>query len=137
MKQHLAATALSATLATTAPALADDRTFPVAVPPVSTSDMQAVSPALVKYTVATLLGDLWKRPGLSPRDRSVVTLSALVARNQTVELAVHLNLALDNGVKPSEISEVITHLAFYSGWGERHCRRRQRQGRLGRPRDWS
>jgi 4-carboxymuconolactone decarboxylase len=63
-----------------------------------------------------LVGDLWKRPGLSPRDRSVVTVAALIARDQTVELPYHLGLALDNGVKPAEISEIITHLAFYTGW---------------------
>src|SRR5712664_3485603 len=49
--------------------------------------------------------------------RSIVTLAALIARNQTTQMAYYLNLALDNGVKPSEISEIITHLAFYSGWG--------------------
>ena len=62
------------------------------------------------------MGDLWKRAGLSPRDRSIVTVSALIARDQTVELLYYLNLALDNGVKPAEISEIITHLAFYTGW---------------------
>ena len=80
------------------------------------NDIQAVSPALAQYTTDTLLGNLWKRPQLSPRDRSIVTLSVLIARNQTVELPYYLNLALDNGVKPAEISEIITHLAFYSGW---------------------
>lgn len=75
-----------------------------------------VAPALEKYAQSTLLGDVWKRPGLSVRDRSVVTLAALIARNQTVEMAYYLNVALDNGVKPAEISEIITHLAFYSGW---------------------
>ena len=79
-------------------------------------DVRAVSPALEQYTESRLLGDLWKRPDLSPRDRSIVTLAALIARNQTTQMAYYLNLALDNGVKPSEISEVITHLAFYSGW---------------------
>ena len=64
-----------------------------------------------------MLGDVWKRPGLSLRDRSIVTLAALIARNQTVEMANYLSLALDNGVKPAEVSEIITHLAFYSGWG--------------------
>jgi 4-carboxymuconolactone decarboxylase len=59
---------------------------------------------------------VWKRPGLSPRDRSIVTLAALVARNQTIELRRYIALALDSGVKPIEISELITHLAFYSGW---------------------
>jgi 4-carboxymuconolactone decarboxylase len=62
------------------------------------------------------MGDLWKRPDLSPRDRSIVTMAALIARNQAIELPYHFNLALDNGVKPGEISEIITHLAFYSGW---------------------
>ena len=56
-------------------------------------------------------------PGLNPRDRSIVTLAALITRNQTAEMPNYLNLALDNGVKPSEISEIITHLAFYAGWG--------------------
>jgi 4-carboxymuconolactone decarboxylase len=79
-------------------------------------DLRAVAPALEKYGQTVVIGDLWKRPGLQPRDRSIVTIAALIARNQTVELAYHLGLALDSGVKPSEISEIITHLAFYSGW---------------------
>ena len=61
------------------------------------------------------LVELWKRPGLTPRDRGMITIAALIARNQTVETPYHFNLALDNGVKPREISEIITHLAFYSG----------------------
>lgn len=80
-------------------------------------DMRTVAPALEKYTQERLLGDVWKRPGLAPRDRGIVTLAALIARNQTIEMRYYLNLALDNGVKPREISEIITHLAFYSGWG--------------------
>jgi 4-carboxymuconolactone decarboxylase len=80
-------------------------------------DVRAVAPALEKYRDNTVLGDVWKRPGLGPRDRSIVTLAALVARNQTAEMPFYLGLALDNGVKPAEISELITHLAFYSGWG--------------------
>src|SRR5262249_48297449 len=59
---------------------------------------------------------LWKRPGLSARDRSLITVAVLIARNETIEMPYYFNLALDNGVKASEISEVITHLAFYSGW---------------------
>ena len=87
-------------------------------PPVPTlDDLRAVSPALAHNTESTLLGEVWKRPGLSPRDRSLVTLAVLISKQQTVELAYHLNLALDNGVKPAEISETINHLAFYSGWG--------------------
>jgi 4-carboxymuconolactone decarboxylase len=76
-----------------------------------------VSPALERYTNDTVRGDLWKRPDLSSRDRSIVTLAALLARNQTVELPYYLDLALDSGVKPGEVSEIITHLAFYCGWG--------------------
>lgn len=88
------------------------------VPPIpSLDDMRAVSPTLAHNTESMLLGEVWKRPGLSPRDRSLVTLAVLISKQQTVELAYHLNLALDNGVKPSEISEVINHLAFYTGWG--------------------
>ena len=79
-------------------------------------DVRAVSPALEHYTKGPLLDGLWKRPELSPRDRSVVTVAALIARIQTIEMPFHFALALDNGVKASELSEIITHLAFYSGW---------------------
>src|ERR1700730_17180974 len=79
-------------------------------------DVRKVAPALEAYTQSRLVGDVWKRPDLAPRDRSIVTLAALIARNQTIEMPFHVNLALDNGVKPREISEIITHLAFYSGW---------------------
>jgi 4-carboxymuconolactone decarboxylase len=79
-------------------------------------DVRQVAPPLAVYTQNRLLGDVWKRPGLAPRDRSIVTLAALIARNQTIEMPYHFNLAFDNGVKPREISEIITHLAFYAGW---------------------
>jgi 4-carboxymuconolactone decarboxylase len=79
-------------------------------------DVRAVSPALVYYTKGPLLDGLWKRPELSPRDRSVITVAALIARIQTIEMPFHFALALDNGVKVSELSEIITHLAFYAGW---------------------
>jgi 4-carboxymuconolactone decarboxylase len=74
-----------------------------------------VAPALEKYAHGPLV-ELWKRPGLTPRDRGMITIAALIARNQTIEMPYHFNLALHNGVKPREISEIITHLAFYSGW---------------------
>ena len=80
------------------------------------NEIRRVAPALEKYTQGRLLGEVWKRPGLAPRDRSIVTLAALIARNQTIEMPYYLNLALDNGVEPREMSEIITHLAFYSGW---------------------
>ena len=88
-----------------------------ALPPVPTlKDVRMVAPAFAKYTEGPLLDGLWKRPDLSPRDRGIITVAALVARNQTIEMPCHFNRALDNGVKPSELSEIITHLAFYSGW---------------------
>lgn len=83
----------------------------------SQEDLPMVAPALERYTQETLLGGVWTRPGLSARDRSIVTLAALIARNQTIALPFHLGLALDSGVTPREVSEIITHLAFYSGWG--------------------
>jgi len=85
-------------------------------PVLSNEDVRQVAPQLAAYTQDRLLGDVWKRPGLAPRDRSIVTLAALIARNQTIEMPYHFALALDNGVKPREISEIITHLAFYAGW---------------------
>lgn len=79
-------------------------------------NVSMVVAALDKYRQDTLFAQVWQRPGLSARDRSVVTLAALIARNQTVEMPFYFNLALDNALKPKEISEIITHLAFYSGW---------------------
>jgi 4-carboxymuconolactone decarboxylase len=81
----------------------------------TSNDVRAVSPALEYYRKGPL-DRLWKRPDLSPRDRSVITVSSLIARIQTIEMPFHFALALDNGVKASELSEIITHLAFYAGW---------------------
>ena len=80
----------------------------------SPNDIRMVAPALERYTQDPLLGGVWKRPGLTPRDRSIVTLAAVIARNQTIEMPYYVNLALDSDVKPREISEMITH-RFYSG----------------------
>lgn len=80
-------------------------------------DVRSVSPALERYATDKLAGDLWKRPGLSARDRSVITIAAVITRDQSILLPEQLSLALDNGVKPAELSEIITHLAFYAGWG--------------------
>ena len=79
-------------------------------------DIQAVSPALASYTQKSISNDLWKRPGLTRRDRSMVTVAALIARIQTIGMLHYFNIALDCGVKPSELSEIVTHLAFYTGW---------------------
>ena len=83
----------------------------------SPEDIRHVAPALERYRQDLVGGSLWKRPGLSRRDRSIVTVAALIARNQPLAMTDQFTLALDNGVRPGELSEVITHLAFYSGWG--------------------
>ena len=90
-------------------------------------EIRTVSPALAKYTQSSIGDDLWKRPDLSPRDRSIVTVAALIARNQTIGMLHYFNLALDHGVKPGELSEIITHLAFYSGWSNAFPRSRLRK----------
>lgn len=74
------------------------------------------APALADYTDKVLFGDVWKRPGLSPRDRSLITVASLVALYRTNELPFHLGKALDNGVTRDELIELFTHLAFYAGW---------------------
>lgn len=89
----------------------------------TSDDLRAAAPALDRYATTTLAG-LWKRPGLSPRDRSLVTVPALIARQHTAEMAFHMTLALDNGGKPGELSETITYLASYSGWGNADGRSR-------------
>jgi 4-carboxymuconolactone decarboxylase len=78
--------------------------------------MQAVAPYLVELSGKVLFGDIWQRPGLSPRDRSLATCTVLIGRFRTEELRWHLGRALDNGVTREEIGELITHLAFYYGW---------------------
>ena len=119
----LAAAATASLLAPITPSLAQAdgaNTMPgtdVLPPTLTRDDVRTVAPALERYGRETLLGKLWRRPDLSPRDRSLVTLSALIARNQAAELPRYVELALDSGVKPGEISEIITHLAFYAGWG--------------------
>jgi 4-carboxymuconolactone decarboxylase len=76
----------------------------------------AVAPGIVQYTTDVLFHDLWLRPGLAPRDRSLVTISALIASGQVAQIPYHLNRAMDNGLTQAQAAEVITHLAFYAGW---------------------
>jgi 4-carboxymuconolactone decarboxylase len=75
-----------------------------------------VAPALADYTDKILFGDVWERPNLSPRDRSLVTISCLISLYRHNELPFHLKKALENGVTKEEIIETVTHLAFYGGW---------------------
>lgn len=75
-----------------------------------------VAPALAEVTDNVLFDNIWKRPGLKSRDRSLVTITSLISLYRINELPYHLKLAMQNGVTRDEIIEVITHLAFYSGW---------------------
>jgi 4-carboxymuconolactone decarboxylase len=74
------------------------------------------APKLAQLTDDVLFGDVWARPELSPRDRSLVTVAALIANGNTEQLAGHLKRARDNGLAEAEIAEAIIHLAFYAGW---------------------
>jgi 4-carboxymuconolactone decarboxylase len=78
--------------------------------------MGDIAPKLAELTDNVLFGDVWERPGLAKRDRSLVTISALIAMNRPDQLRSHLALARQNGVTETEIVESITHLAFYAGW---------------------
>jgi 4-carboxymuconolactone decarboxylase len=82
----------------------------------ATAAMQAIAPDLGRYTDDVLFGDVWLRPGLPPRDRSLLSVTALVVKGSTGPLERHITRALNNGVKPREIVGLITHLAFYVGW---------------------
>ena len=74
------------------------------------------APKMVQLTDDVLFGDVWKRPGLSPRDRSLVTVAVLAATYRPDQLTSHLRRALANGLTQDELVEALTHLAFYAGW---------------------
>ncbi len=88
----------------------------MANPSSSKGKARAVVPKLVEIIDSTVYGDVWERPELSKRDRSLITVAALVGMRQTDQLRSHLEKALDNGVTASEISELLTHVAFYAGF---------------------
>jgi len=75
-----------------------------------------IAPALGRYTDDVLFGEVWERPELSKRDRSLITVTTLIALYRVNELPFHLRRALKNGVTRDELIETITHLAFYAGW---------------------
>ncbi|MEV0590652.1 carboxymuconolactone decarboxylase family protein [Nonomuraea cavernae] len=74
------------------------------------------APKLVELTDGVLFDDVWERDELSPRDRSLVTITALAALYRTDQIEFHLRKGLDNGLTKDELVEAITHLAFYAGW---------------------
>lgn len=109
MKYIAASIAISALAATAVEAQEERRKI---APPA----VYDVAPGLGHFTDDVLFGEVWERTELPSRDRSLVTLSAIVSTGKTAQIGAHVSRALDNGVKPGEIGELITHLAFYSGW---------------------
>src|ERR1700683_1704336 len=90
-----------------------------ATPPKPSSPIEklrSIVPKLIDLTEKVVFGDVWERPGLSKRDRSLITVAALLALYRPEQLPPHLGRALQNGVTKDELGELITHLAFYSGW---------------------
>jgi 4-carboxymuconolactone decarboxylase len=83
---------------------------------VSGKQVGPVTPGLHRFTTDILFRDLWLRPDLAPRDRSLVTVGALIASGQVAQIPYHLNRAMDNGLTRAQAAEVVTHLAFYAGW---------------------
>jgi 4-carboxymuconolactone decarboxylase len=75
-----------------------------------------IAPKLAELTDDVLFGDIWARPGLAPRERSIATVSVLIVLNRTEQLPFHLRRARDNGLTAAQLAELITHLAFYGGW---------------------
>jgi len=87
-----------------------------APPSASRDKVRDVVPKLIDMTEKVVYGDVWEREGLSKRDRSLITVAALVAMGRERQMTGHIQRALDNGVTREELSELITHLALYSGW---------------------
>ena len=79
-------------------------------------DLKAVAPEFAKLTQDLLFGDIWQRPELSPRDRSLITVTCLVALNRIEQIDFHLKKAFENGLTKEELVAAITHIAFYAGW---------------------
>lgn len=91
----------------------------MSTPPSASSarrEVRQVAPKLIELTETVLYGDVWERPGLSKRDRSLITVAALIAMYRGDQLPVHIERALANGVTREEFGELITHIAFYAGW---------------------
>ncbi len=82
----------------------------------ATDDLKAIAPEFAQLTQDFLFGDIWKRPGLSQRDKSLITVTCLVALNRIEQVEFHLKKALENGLTKEELVAAITHIAFYAGW---------------------
>src|SRR5271169_5336616 len=82
----------------------------------ATDDLKAIAPEFAQLNQDFLFGDIWKRPGLSQRDKSLITVTSLVALNRIEQVEFHLKKALENGLTKEELVAAITHIAFYAGW---------------------
>jgi len=98
------------------PGMENPHPQPIYTSSLTSPNFGTVSPGLVQNTTDFLFRDLWLRPALSPRDRSLVTVSALIANGQTGQITYHLGRAMDNGLTQEQASETLTHIAFYAGW---------------------
>jgi len=85
-------------------------------PSAARDQVRNIVSGLIDLRERVLFGEVWERPGLSKRDRSLITCATLIALGREKQLVGHLQRALDNGLTKNELSEVITHLAFYAGW---------------------
>ncbi|MGZ3775774.1 MAG: carboxymuconolactone decarboxylase family protein [Pseudobdellovibrionaceae bacterium] len=83
-------------------------------------DISQLAPEFQKLTTDMLFGDIWKRPGLNQRDKSLITVTILAATNRIEQIDYHLGLALKNGVNKEELVATLTHVAFYAGWPSAH-----------------
>ncbi|SFJ70985.1 4-carboxymuconolactone decarboxylase [Bosea sp. OK403] len=113
----VAAAGLFAAGVTAAGAQTQSPNSPGSKPPSRAQQLMGdIAPKMAELTDSVLFGDIWERPGLAKRDRSLITVAALIAKNHPEQLRSHIALARTNGVKEEEIVEAITQLAFYAGW---------------------
>lgn len=88
----------------------------VKVPKANIERMKELSPDFTKLTEEVLFDDIWNRPGLSPRDKSLITISVLLAMGRGDQAESHIKLGLDHGLTETEVEAAMTHIAFYAGW---------------------
>ena len=86
----------------------------------SSNDLSVIAPEFTKLTQDLLFGDIWKRPGLSQRDKSLITVTVLATLNRPEQIDFHLNKAVENGLTQEELVAAMTHIAFYAGWPSAH-----------------
>jgi 4-carboxymuconolactone decarboxylase len=86
----------------------------------SSNDLSGIAPEFTKLTQDLLFGDIWKRPGLSQRDKSLITVTVLATLNRPEQIDFHLNKAVENGLTQEELVAAMTHIAFYAGWPSAH-----------------